>query len=312
MENMNTSGSIVELIRKDRRTGAERLVAEYKDRLYGIALGLCGNAAEAEDLVFRTFEQVIDKIDGYREDEAFFAWMHTILLNYYRMSVRSGMAKNTVPTGGLNEMDGLSGVAGPETVIAPLDGNILRKAVEALPQEMREVVVLHYFMDQPVAKIAKMLSIAKGTVKSRLHYARLTLGIRLGVALKRPAVVLIAIGLFLAATAATAAFVALAPSPVAEVDEPVFLDDAPLSFEVNDPDGDDGLCDAVPAVQPAETLGRVRESWMTEPAAEARTGTKVSAARKVMGFRPFFRESQSKTLPSFKSTAIDSMSVLLR
>ena len=312
MENMNTSGSIVELIRKDRRTGAERLVAEYKDRLYGIAFGLCGNAAEAEDLVFRTFEQVIDKIDGYREDEAFFAWMHTILLNYYRMSVRSGMAKNTVPTGGLNEMDGLSGVAGPETVIAPLDGNILRKAVEALPQEMREVVVLHYFMDQPVAKIAKMLSIAKGTVKSRLHYARLTLGIRLGVALKRPAVVLIAIGLFLAATAATAAFVALAPSPVAEVDEPVLLDDAPLSFETNVPDGDDGLCDAVSAVQPAEAFDRVRESWMTEPAAETRAGTKVSAARKVMGFRPCFRESQSKTLPSFKSTAIDSMSVLLR
>ena len=309
---MNTSGSIVELIRKDRRTGAERLVAEYKDRLYGIAFGLCGNAAEAEDLVFRTFEQVIDKIDGYREDEAFFAWMHTILLNYYRMSVRGGMAKNTVPTGGLNEMDGLSGVAGPETVIAPLDGNILRKAVEALPQEMREVVVLHYFMDQPVAKIAKMLSIAKGTVKSRLHYARLTLGIRLGVALKRPAVVLIAIGLFLAATAATAAFVALAPSPVAEVDEPVFLDDAPLSFEVDDPDGDDGLCDAVSAVQPSEAFDRVRESWMTEPAAEARAGTKVSAARKVMGSRPCFRESQSKTLPSFKSTAIDSMSVLLR
>ena len=69
---MDSSVGIIEAIKKDRTAGAVRLVAEYKDRLYGAALGLCENASEAEDLVFRTFEQVIAKIDTYREDEAFF------------------------------------------------------------------------------------------------------------------------------------------------------------------------------------------------------------------------------------------------
>ena len=70
--------SIAQEIQRDREKGANRLVAEYRDRLYAAALSLCGDAIEAEDLVFRTFEQVIDKIDEYREEQAFYGWMFTI------------------------------------------------------------------------------------------------------------------------------------------------------------------------------------------------------------------------------------------
>lgn len=313
---MNESDSIVEMIRKDRRAGAARLVAEYKDRLYGVAYGLCGNVAEAEDLVFRTFEQVIAKIDGYCEEEAFFGWMHTILLNYYRMSVRGSMAKNTVPSGGLNELDGLSGAVGPETVIASLDGDILRQAVESLPKEMREVVVLHYFMDQPLGKIAKMLSIAKGTVKSRLHYARLMLGVRLGVVLRKPTAALIAVSLFLAATVATAAFVAAEPAVTAEVDEPIFLDDAPLVFE----DGfqDEGGCAVRDAATCTAEEGRCVSSRTVIPAdVDSRPPAtviraKVSVSRSIRGFRSCCKAVRSRPLPSFSSTAANPVVVVVR
>ena len=301
---MDNSVSIVEAIRKDRAAGSERLVVEYKDRLYGIAFGLCGNAAEAEDLVFRTFEQVIEKIDGYREEEAFFAWMHTILLNYYRMSVRGNVAKNTMPVGGLNEMDELSDVTGPETVIAPVDGNILRKAVETLPPEMWEVVVLHYFMDQPVGKIAKILSIAKGTVKSRLYYARLALGMRLGVVLKKPAVALIAAGFFIVAAFAATFMVSEHPQ-LAEVDEPVFLDDAPLVFEEGFQDeGDFVVRDAALCT----TTVACRPPVLPNPAVR----TKVSVSRHLTDFRSCSKAVQSKPLPSFSSTAANPVTIAVR
>ena len=221
-------GNIIEDIKKNRTNGADRLVAEYKSRLYKVAYGICGDEHEAEDLVFRTFEQVIAKIDDYQEQDAFFSWMCTILRNYHRMSVRATVARNTIPSGGPGELAGLIGGTDADGMDIAIDGNMLREAVDNLPQKLREVVVLHYFMDQPVRKVAKMLSIARGTVKSRLYYARLVLGAKLCKAMKKPTVALAVAGLFMAAAVSAVSLVVWTQPMVAEVDEPVFIDDAPL------------------------------------------------------------------------------------
>ena len=222
------SNDTVEEIRKDRKAGAARLVAEYRSRLYDVACGVCGDSVEAEDLVFRTFEQVVAKIGDYHEEDAFFGWMCTILRNYYRMSLRGSVARNTVPVGGLDELAGISGEIGPESLVNELDGNILRTAVDELPPKLREAVILHYFMDQPVRKVAKMLSVSDGTVKSRLHYARLVLGSRLCAVLKKPAMAVVFAVLCVVAAVSAVSLVVFAPPQVAEVDEPVFIDGASL------------------------------------------------------------------------------------
>ena len=118
-------GNIIEDIRKDRTAGADRLVAEYKNRLYNVAYGICGDEHEAEDLVFCTFEQVIAKIDDYQEQDAFFGWMCTILRNYHKMSVRAAVARNTVPSGGLGELAGLIGGTATDGMDIAIDGNSL-------------------------------------------------------------------------------------------------------------------------------------------------------------------------------------------
>ena len=56
---------IWEELRTDRESGARRLVAEYGNRLYAAALFLCKNAADAEELVFRTLEQAARHIAQY-------------------------------------------------------------------------------------------------------------------------------------------------------------------------------------------------------------------------------------------------------
>lgn len=55
---------IYELIKKDREAGARMLVSEYRARLQTAAKMLCGDESEAEDLVFKAFEQAILKILG--------------------------------------------------------------------------------------------------------------------------------------------------------------------------------------------------------------------------------------------------------
>ena len=195
--------SIVQDILRNREKGTARLVSEYRERLYSAAFALCRNTAEAEDLVFRTFEQVVCQIETCRNEHAFYDWMYAILLNAYRNSVRGKMVSNSIPVGGWNELEGLAGAVGSPPVAEKIDGDIVREVVDTLSPRLREVVVLHYFMDQSVSKIAKFLSVADGTVMSRLHYARIALAQRLGAKLKKPAVALIAVGLILAASATT-------------------------------------------------------------------------------------------------------------
>ena len=80
--------TIVEEIRKDRESGAKRLEAEYKAGLMTLARRFCTDPSDAEELVNATFAAVVDNIDNYLEQSAFFGWMCQILTNIYTMDSR--------------------------------------------------------------------------------------------------------------------------------------------------------------------------------------------------------------------------------
>ena len=74
---------IVEELRKDRESGAKRLEAEYKAGLMTLARRFCRDPGDAEELVNRTFAAVVNGIDDYLEQSAFFGWMCQILSNLH-------------------------------------------------------------------------------------------------------------------------------------------------------------------------------------------------------------------------------------
>ena len=203
--------SIEEEILKDPETGAKLLEKEYKAGLVSFAKRLCPDDSDAEALVYRTFAEVVKGIGGYTEKQAFFGWMCKILVNCRANELRRKSNKTVIPMAELPDAPDDSA----SKVFNAIDANILRDAVESLPPAMKEVVVLHYFMEQPIGKVASILSQPVGTVKSRLHYARVLLGQRLGAELKKPMVAVVALALLL--VGATAAIVA---SVTARSDEP--------------------------------------------------------------------------------------------
>ena len=211
MEGEILNDDIAHKILNDRENGAALLLSEYKKNLYTVALALCHDTSEAEDLVFRAIERAISKIDTFKKQDSLYSWLCVILVNLYRDSIRKKVVKGTVPVGGAAEMEPLTEPVGPESIMSEIDGGFVRQALENLPKNMREVLILHYFMDMSTVKIAKFLAQPVGTVKSRLHYARLVLGAKLGARLKKTSVALIAAGLFLTA-AATAMVVGIAAS----------------------------------------------------------------------------------------------------
>ena len=127
--------------------GARRLVAEYRPRLETAARLLCGDAHKAEDLVFRAFERAISRIDEFRPTGSFYYWIYTILLNLHRMDVRKPSARNEVVVAqeSMPEVEDESARNPFEAFTFRGSAEAVRTAVNKLPENYREVVVLRYF-----------------------------------------------------------------------------------------------------------------------------------------------------------------------
>ena len=80
---------IWEELESDPDRGAVALVSTYADRLYRLAYRLCSNSATAEDLAFRTLSRALTSVGrDFGDEKAFFAWLCTILVNFYRQDLR--------------------------------------------------------------------------------------------------------------------------------------------------------------------------------------------------------------------------------
>ena len=164
---------IYEEIKVDREAGARRLVDEYRSRLMSMAMGLTKSSHEAEDLVFRTFERVIVKINDYKPTGSFYYWMCTILVNFHRMDIRKAMARPQISMPGeLPEVAAVESHDISDKLDFEATAEAVRQAVRELPENFREVVVLKYFDEMSIEDIAMVTGLNVGTVKSRLHYAK--------------------------------------------------------------------------------------------------------------------------------------------
>jgi RNA polymerase sigma-70 factor (ECF subfamily) len=136
--------------------------------LHRVARALASNRQEAEDLVQETVLRGLRYFDSYR-GENFRAWMAAIMRNLYRDR----------PAGTAMAMDDLDGIQlpdpspDPEQSLAASDSAArLRELVAALPERLRQVLVLREFGDLSYAQIAAALAVPIGTVMSRLAHAR--------------------------------------------------------------------------------------------------------------------------------------------
>jgi RNA polymerase sigma-70 factor (ECF subfamily) len=161
---------IWEAIASDPQTGARRLIAEYGDRLFAAAMILVQETHGAEDLVSRTFQQAVVKIEKFAPAYSFWNWLYTIMLNFHRSDLRKNRAEVA------ESPDFIEASAEDENGIlarlSAIDAELLRQAVARLPPEMRTVVMLRYFEDRTLSEMVKILGIPSGTVKVRLHRAR--------------------------------------------------------------------------------------------------------------------------------------------
>ena len=170
---------IWEQIVSDREVGARRLVAEFGDRLFRTAVALCKDVHIAEDLVFRTFERVIAKIDRFDTAQSFWNWIYTIMYNLYRSDLRKFKVMVFDNPKTLEDItDNIDQRIFVER-LSEADAVLLRRSVEMLAPIYREVVMLRYFEDKTLLEMSEIMHVSVGTLKWRLHKARSQLAVLL-------------------------------------------------------------------------------------------------------------------------------------
>ena len=149
---------------------------QYLDGLYGYALTLTHNQAEAEDLVQDTYLRATCAFGRLRPETNLKRWLFTILRNIRFNQIRNGLSKSRFV-----ERDGPSSTPESEDnsskdplllYLARVRQADVRKAIEELPAVYREVTVLREFEELSYREIAQILDCPCGTVMSRLKRAR--------------------------------------------------------------------------------------------------------------------------------------------
>lgn len=149
---------------------------DYLDALYGYAMALSRNSAEAEDLVQETCLRALRGLDRLRADGSAKSWLFTILRNIWLNELRH---RHTSP--GLIELDA-DGNDRSEPADATQDPHAdfvsqtereqVRAAIQHLSVEFREIIILREYEELSYQEIAALLDCPPGTVMSRLARAR--------------------------------------------------------------------------------------------------------------------------------------------
>ena len=135
-------------------------------RLVTQMVALCGNRAEAEDVVQESFLTAMTHRGDFALAGNKEAWLRTVALNVLRHRWRRArVAGHLLP----KLRAELSIDLGPH---APEDHVAIVYALSQLSTQVRVTVVLHYIADLSVAQVARELSVPEGTVKARLARAR--------------------------------------------------------------------------------------------------------------------------------------------
>lgn len=174
---MNDDAQLIEETLQGKSTAFGQLVQKYQGRLYNTVVHVVGSAEDALDVVQDAFVQAFVKLDTFKQTSAFYTWLYRIAFNVAASHHRR--RKSTLSVEHTRQVTGQEPVDpgdGPDDRLEQQErGRQVHEALAQLSEEHRTVLVLREIDGCCYETIAEVLELPIGTVRSRLHRARLQL-----------------------------------------------------------------------------------------------------------------------------------------
>jgi RNA polymerase sigma-70 factor (ECF subfamily) len=159
------------------------IVRRWERRIYALTYGMLGREEEARDATQETFIAAFRNLRGFRGEAKVSSWLHRIAVN--QCITKQRRAKVRGETSLDEEEENGNTFAAPAHATPAREAEesertiLVRRAVKALPPELRQVVVMKEFEELTFQEIADALELPLSTVKSRLYTAMKQLRMRL-------------------------------------------------------------------------------------------------------------------------------------
>ena len=146
------------------------LVLQYQKPIFNLMYRVTGSYEDAKDLAQETFIKAYEKLDHFRTGARFFPWLYTIGYNHARNFVQRG---KSLQQSSDKDFENNSGLDYPsqqeERVLAQIDFLRIYQALDQLPVDYREAVILHYHEGLSMEDIATALQLSISGAKMRVH-----------------------------------------------------------------------------------------------------------------------------------------------
>ncbi len=161
-------------LRKDN-AGWEIIVGRYKRKVFHIAYKFTGRHDDAEDLTQEIFLKVFKSLEKFNRDADFSTWLSSVARNFCIDHYRASKREKEVLVEDLVAFDLAPASAGssPHRQLEDRDRrSFLRRGLDALPEKLREAVILRDLQGLSYQEMADRLHLPEGTVKSRINRGR--------------------------------------------------------------------------------------------------------------------------------------------
>ena len=172
---------------KDRDEQAfNEVVSAHGDKVFSLVYRMIGNRAEAEDLAQEVFVTVFKTVDTFRSESKFSTWLLRIAANHCKNRIKY-LSRRRTDGGGLDDMPEermadagrapMQGhIAGPDVMLEAAEmESLMQQAIATLDEEHRLLIVLRDVEELSYEEIGEVSGLPEGTIKSRLHRARMAI-----------------------------------------------------------------------------------------------------------------------------------------
>ncbi len=175
----SSDAALIQRVKQGDRSAFDLLVGKYQHKILGLIMRYVKDPSDAMDVAQEAFLKAYRAVPSFRGDSAFYTWLYRIAINTAKNHLVAGKRRplsldyDVSDAERFESFDVLRDLDSPEHLVLTEEiGEVVNKAIESLPEELRTAILLREIEGMSYEQIAEAMDCPVGTVRSRIFRAR--------------------------------------------------------------------------------------------------------------------------------------------